>query len=133
MMKNLLIILFTGLFSSVVVAQSNPIQDPVTTIVFESTTVNYGKIEKGSDGIRTFTFKNTGKNPLKIYKIYSSYTCEILSKPQDPIAPGQTGEIKVKYETKKVGPIVKTITVYANIDKSPIPLRLKGEVIPKNN
>jgi hypothetical protein len=133
MMKKLLIILFTVLFSTGAVAQSNPVQDPITTIEFESTTVDYGKIEKGSDGIRTFTFRNTGKNPLKIYKIYSSCSCDILSKPEKPIAPGATGEIKVKYETKKVGPIVKTITVYANIDQNPIPLRLKGEVIPKNN
>jgi len=132
-MKKLLIILFTVLFSTGAVAQSNPVQDPITTIEFESTTVDYGKIEKGSDGIRTFTFRNTGKNPLKIYKIYSSCSCDILSKPEKPIAPGATGEIKVKYETKKVGPIVKTITVYANIDQNPIPLRLKGEVIPKNN
>ena len=133
MMKKLLIILFTVLFSTGAVAQNNPVQDPITTIEFESTTVDYGKIEKGSDGIRTFTFRNTGKNPLKIYKIYSSCSCDILSKPEKPIAPGATGEIKVKYETKKVGPIVKTITVYANIDQNPIPLRLKGEVIPKNN
>jgi hypothetical protein len=133
MMKNLLIILFTGLFSTAAVAQSKPVQYPLTTIEFESTTVDYGKIEKGSDGIRTFTFRNTGNNPLKIYKIYSSCSCDILSKPEKPIAPGGTGEIKVKYETNKVGPIVKTITVYANIDQNPIPLRLKGEVITKIN
>lgn len=132
-MKKLLIILFTGLFYTSAVAQSNTIQDPLTTINFESTILDYGKIEKGSDGIRTFIFTNTGNNPLKIYKIYSSHTCQVLSKPEEPVSPGQTGEIKVKYETKKLGPIVKTITVYANIDKNPIPLRLKGEVIPKYN
>jgi hypothetical protein len=48
MMKNLLIILFTGLFSTAAVAQSKPVQYPLTTIEFESTTVDYGKIEKGS-------------------------------------------------------------------------------------
>jgi len=133
MMKNLLIILFTGLLATGAVGQSNPAQDPLTTIEFESTTLDYGKIEKGSDGIRSFTFKNTGNHPLIIYKIYSSCNCDILSKPEKPVAPGEIAEIKIKYATHKIGPIVKTITVYANIDKNPIPLRLKGEVIPKNN
>jgi hypothetical protein len=133
MMKNLLlIILFAGLFLTSAQAQESTVIDPTTTVEFESTTMDYGKIEKGSNGIRTFTFKNTGDYPLKIYKIYSSCNCNIHSKPEVPIDPGAIGEIKVTYDTKKVGPIVKTITVYANIAKKMIPLRLKGEVLPNN-
>jgi hypothetical protein len=133
MMKNLLlIILFTGLFFTGAQAQEAIGNDPTTTVEFESTTMDYGKIEKGSNGIRTFTFKNTGNYPLKIYKIYSSCNCNIHSKPEAPLAPGAIGEIKVTYDTKKVGPIVKTITVYANIAKKMIPLRLKGEILPNN-
>nr|WP_104515693.1 DUF1573 domain-containing protein [Nonlabens xylanidelens] len=131
MMKNLLLIfLFTGLVSTSMQAQDSTTLDPMTTVEFETSTIDYGKVEKGSDGVRTFTFKNTGENPLKIYKIYSSCSCDILSKPEEPIAQGMTGEIVVKYDTKKVGPIVKTITAYANIEKKLIPLRLKGEVLP---
>ena len=131
MMKNLLLIfLFTGLVSTSMQAQDSTTLDPMTTVEFESSTIDYGKVEKGSDGVRTFTFKNTGENPLKIYKIYSSCSCDILSKPEEPIAKGMIGEIVVKYDTKKVGPIVKTITAYANIEKKLIPLRLKGEVLP---
>ncbi|PPK94369.1 MULTISPECIES: DUF1573 domain-containing protein [Nonlabens] len=130
-MKNLLLIfLFTGLVSTSMQAQDSTTLDPMTTVEFETSTIDYGKVEKGSDGVRTFTFKNTGENPLKIYKIYSSCSCDILSKPEEPIAQGMTGEIVVKYDTKKVGPIVKTITAYANIEKKLIPLRLKGEVLP---
>jgi hypothetical protein len=130
MMKNiLLIILFTGLYFKSAQAQENTVIDSITTVTFVSTTMDYGKIKKGSDGIRTFSFKNTGNYPLKIYKIYSSCTCDIHSKPEAPISPGSLGEIKVLYDTKKVGPIVKTITVYANIDEKMIPLRLKGEVL----
>ena len=62
--------------------------------------------------MRVFTFTNTGEELLKIYKIYSSCSCDILSKPENPIKPGDKGEIKVKYDTNKVGPIVKTLTVY---------------------
>jgi hypothetical protein len=133
MMKNLLlIILFAGLFFTSAQAQESTVNDPTTTVEFEFTTMDYGKIKKGSNGIRTFTFKNTGDYPLKIYKTYSSCNCNIHSKPEAPIAPGAIGEIKVTYDTKKVGPIVKTITVYANIAEEMIPLRLKGEVLPNN-
>lgn len=130
MMKNLLLpFLLTAFLFSGLNAQNNSSLDPLTTIEFESTTIDYGEIAKGSDGIRTFTFKNTGNNPLKIYKVYSSCSCDILSKPENPINPGENGEIKVKYDTDKVGPIVKTITVYVNIEKKLVPLRLKGIVL----
>lgn len=132
MMKNLLLLfLFTGIFSNSIQAQNSSSLDPITTIEFESTTIDYGKIEKGSDGIRSFTFKNTGDHPLKIYQIYSSCSCDIVSKPEEPIAPGETGIIKVKYDTKKVGPIVKTLTGNSNIKDKLFTLRLKGEVLPK--
>lgn len=131
-MKNLLlIILFTAIFSSSIQAQNNSSLDPLTTIEFESTTIDYGKIEKGSDGIRSFKFKNTGEHPLKIYQIYSSCSCDIVSKPEEPVRPGETGIIKIKYDTKKIGPIVKTITGNSNIKDKLFTLRLKGEVLPK--
>ncbi len=130
MMKNLLLtFLLTGLSLAGLNAQNNSSLDPLTSIEFKTTTIDYGDIEKGSDGVRTFSFKNTGDEPLKIYKIYSSCSCDILSKPENAIEPGNSGEIKVKYDTNKVGPIVKTITVYANIEKKLVPLRLKGLVL----
>lgn len=129
-MKNLLFIFLTvGLFQWSI-AQNESTLDKVTTVEFETTTIDYGKIAKGSDGVRTFKFKNTGDHPLKIYAIYSSCNCDIVSKPEEPIAPGETGEIKVKYDTSKVGPIVKTITANTNTKDKLIPLNLVGEVLP---
>lgn len=131
-MKNLLILFFFALvLSNSLQAQNSSSLDPLTTIEFESTTIDYGKIEKGSDGIKSFIFKNTGDHPFKIYQIYSSCSCDIVSKPEEPVAPGETGIIKVKYDTKKVGPIVKTITGNSNIKGKLFTLRLKGEVLAK--
>ena len=112
-------------------AQVKENSDILTSISFDSRTIDYGTITKGSDGVRSFVFQNTGLHPLKIYRIYSSCSCDILSQPQQAIAPGDSGEIKVTYDTKKLGPIVKTITVYANIEDKMIPLRLKGKVVEK--
>lgn len=110
-------------------AQNESTLDKTTTVKFIETTIDYGKVLKDSDGVRTFTFTNTGDNPLKIYNIYSACNCDIVAKPEKGIAPGEKGEIKVKYDTSKVGPIVKTITANTNTKEKLIPLNLIGEVL----
>ncbi len=102
-------------------------------IEFDSSTIDYGVIEQGSDGIRVFTFINSGDTPLEISKVYSSCGCTIPKKPEDPIAPGEKGEIQVKYDTNRVGPIRKTITVNSNAKDMPtVSLKIKGTVEPSS-
>ena len=101
-------------------------------IEFKSETIDYGEIKKGSDGVRVFEFTNTGNVPLVIANVTSSCGCTIPKKPEDPIQPGETGEIQVKYNTKLVGPIRKTITVYSNADESTKSLKIKGRVIEED-
>ncbi|MDA9361518.1 DUF1573 domain-containing protein [Flavobacteriaceae bacterium] len=102
-------------------------------IEFQSIVVDYGEIVKGSDGIRIFTFVNSGDMPLEITKVYSSCGCTIPKKPEAPIAPGESGEIQVKYDTNQVGPIRKTITVNSNASETPIvSLKIKGTVQPSS-
>ncbi len=98
-------------------------------IEFKSETIDYGEIKKGSDGLRVFEFTNTGNAPLVIANVTSSCGCTIPKKPEEPIQPGETGEIEVKYDTKIVGPIRKTITVYSNADEPTKSLKIKGRVI----
>jgi len=98
-------------------------------IEFVSQVIDYGQIEKGSDGVRTFEFTNTGNQPLIISKVYSSCGCTIPKKPEAPIPPGEKGEIQVRYNTNLVGPIRKTITVNSNAESTPIvSLKIKGSV-----
>ena len=98
-------------------------------IEFKSEVIDYGEIEKGSDGVRVFEFTNTGNVPLVITDVTSSCGCTIPEKPKDPIAPGKTGEIKVKYDTQRVGPIRKTITVYSNAEVPAKSIKIKGKVL----
>ena len=97
-------------------------------IEFQSSVVDYGEIVKGSDGIRIFTFVNSGDMPLEITKVYSSCGCTIPKKPEAPIAPGESGEIQVKYDTNRVAPIRKAITVISNADTPTKVLKITGEV-----
>ncbi len=122
-MKKLVLFLFVGMLGFGLTAQ-----DAAAKIEFKTETVDYGQISKGADGIRVFEFTNTGKAPLIISDVRSSCGCTIPKKPDAPIMPGKTGEIQVKYDTNRVGPIRKAITVISNADTPTKVLKIKGEV-----
>jgi hypothetical protein len=99
-------------------------------IQFKEETIDYGKISRGSDGVRVFEFTNTGDAPLVITNVRSSCGCTIPKKPEDPILPGQTGQIEVKYDTNRAaGPFRKAITVSSNANSPTKILKIKGELI----
>ncbi len=98
-------------------------------ISFKTDTVDYGNIAKGSDGVRVFEFTNTGDKPLVITDVKSSCGCTVPKKPTGPIAPGASSSIEVKYDTNRVGPIRKTVTVTSNATEPTVALKIKGEVM----
>jgi len=97
-------------------------------------TIDYGTVNKEDDnGLRIFEFTNTGDAPLIISDVKSSCGCTVPSKPTEPILPGKTGKIEVKYNMNP-GPIRKTITVESNAvnyDEGRVALKIKGEVVVK--
>ena len=95
---------------------------------FESETIDYGKIDKGSDGERIFTFTNVGDQPIIIKNIQSSCGCTVPKKPEKPVVPGEKGEIKVSYDTKRVGGFSKSITIFSNATEAAKVIRIKGIV-----
>lgn len=107
-MKKLLTLLCLTLMSMNLLAQEG------AKIEFKDTTIDYGKIENGSDGVRKFKFTNIGDAPLVITKVKSTCGCTVPTKPEGAIAPGESGVIEVKYDTKRTGFIRKTITVNSN-------------------
>lgn len=127
-MKKIITFLCIGLISLFINAQ-----DKVAKIEFKSDTIDYGTIEKGSNGVRVFEFTNTGDAPLIISNVTSTCGCTIPKKPDGPILPGKTGQIEVKYDTNRVNPIRKTITVISNADTPTVALKIKGEVIDSSN
>ncbi len=125
MMKKIVLVLFVSLMGMTMTAQ-----DAAAKIKFKTKTVDYGEIDKGSDGVRVFEFTNTGDAPLIISKVSSSCGCTIPKKPEAPIMPGKTGEIQVKYDTNRVGPIRKAITVISNADTPTTVLKITGQIKP---
>jgi hypothetical protein len=99
-------------------------------IEFASLTFDFGKIAFGSDGTCVFKFTNTSNEDLIINTVKTSCGCTNPQWPKDPIASGQSGEIKVKYNTEIPGSFHKSITVFSNAANSPVKLMIKGEVQP---
>lgn len=105
---------------------------PVMT--FESEEVDYGTIEQNADGVRYFTFTNTGKEPLIISNAKGSCGCTVPTWPKEPIKPGEKSKIQVKYSTDRIGVINKTITISSNASEPSKVLKIKGTVLaPKTS
>lgn len=118
-----------------VISKNNATQkvDPNAPVIkFESQTVNYGRIDKGSDGTREFKFTNVGKSPLKITRVKSSCGCTIPTYPKTEIMPGESNIIKVKYNTKKIGKFSKSVSIFTNTVPERNVLRIKGTVVDPN-
>jgi len=126
MKKLSLILLFFGLVGW---SQTETKNSP--EFKFDQTTIDYGNIEKGSDGYRTFVFTNIGNAPLIVSDIRSSCGCTIPEKPLEPIMPGKKGEIKVHYDTNRVGAFQKNITIYSNAKTVEFTIFIKGVVVTK--
>ena len=90
---------------------------------------NYGTIQKGGNGDCEFTFKNEGNEPLILSNVKASCGCTTPSYTQKPVMPGESGTIKVHYNTNNVGGFSKTVTVTSNaVDNPRVVLRIKGNV-----
>ena len=105
------------------------IQNPnAATMIFESDVVDYGTIEQGADGVREFKFTNTGKEPLIISNARGSCGCTVPTWPKEPIKPGESSVIKVKYDTKRLGAINKSVTITSNAATPTKVVRIKGTI-----
>jgi len=103
-----------------------PTKGPVAN--FEKIEIDYGKIKKGSEPLRVFTFKNTGNEPLIISNAQGSCGCTVPTYPKEPIMPGQSSKIEVRYDTQRVGGFTKTVTLTTNEASPTRVLTIKGEV-----
>ena len=126
-MKKIIIIILAFSISAYSFGQQNK-----SEITFEKTVIDYGTVEKGANGIRDFVFTNTGDAPLIISNVKSTCGCTIPKKPEKPIMPGERDKIQVKYDTKRVGFIRKSITVTSNASNPNVILKIIGQVISDN-
>ncbi len=130
MMKkfNIMLALFFSVgFLTLGQAQTDDVMDgPVMT--FESLIVDYGEIEQHSDPLRKAKFTNTGTAPLVIKNARGSCGCTVPTYPKEPIMPGESAEIEIRYDTKRVGTINKTVTITTNQEGEAVVLKVTGKI-----
>lgn len=122
-----------GIAQDAKTANPTAVEQPVSLadIKFEKTVHDFGTIPQGGNGECEFKFTNTGKEPLVITNCMGSCGCTVPQCPKEPILPGKTGVIKVKYDTNRVGPFVKSVTVNSNAKSGVVTLQIKGTVEAK--
>lgn len=132
-MKQILGILAIVLMASFqMAAQTTPETLPNPTskaiLTLESDLVDYGTIDQGSEPLRLAKFKNTGTEPLIISGAKGSCGCTVPNWPKEPIMPGESSQIEIRYDTKRVGAINKTVTVESNDPAGKHVIRVMGTI-----
>jgi hypothetical protein len=124
-MKKFIVLVVIALFGF---TKSNA-QEPSPVIEFSTKEVNFGVIAKNSDPIRKFTILNAGKVPLVVKSCSGSCGCTVPTCPQEPIMPGKSAIVNVRYDTSRPGPFSKLVTVYSNdVNNAVATIVIKGEV-----
>ena len=105
----------------------------VTSMSFDKTVHDYGKIIVDTDNKAFFTVTNTGKKPLIIENVSASCGCTTPKKPEKPIPPGKSDRIEVGFHPRdgQLDAQEKSITVSANTDSKMEVLKIKAFVLPK--
>lgn len=95
-----------------------------------SDSYDFGTIKEGDNIEHEFTFTNTGGSPLIISNVQASCGCTTPEYSKTPIAPGETGLVKVVFNSAgQVGKQHKIVTVTSNALSTNTLLHLRGEVI----
>lgn len=96
---------------------------------WEKTMHNFGTINQGEVVNFTYKFTNNGTEDLLVQSASASCGCTVPKKPTGPIAPGEQGEIVVRYDSKgKSGQVSPVITIVANTNPRQTRLNLRGFV-----
>lgn len=115
-----------------VAAKRDAAAKSVPVMEFDKIEHDFGTIEQNAPQETVFTFTNTGDAPLIITDATSSCGCTIPEYPKNtPIAPGETGEMLVKFNGAGQNQITKTISVTTNTGKGTETLRIKAFITPK--
>ena len=95
---------------------------------------DYGTIKQGANGTSEFTIKNTGNAPLIVSRAKGSCGCTVPEWPKEPIMPGESAVMTVKYDTKRIGAINKSVTISSHATNAETKVvRIKGTVIDSQN
>ncbi len=95
---------------------------------WDKTTNDYGTLKKGGEPNCEFRLTNTSKEMLVISEAHGSCGCTVPTYTKEPIKPGETVVITVHYDTNRIGPFEKQVTMTFQGKDTPAILHIKGTV-----
>lgn len=99
---------------------------------FDKVEHDFGTINEGDVVEESFTFTNTGTEPLVIVDAKGSCGCTVPQWPREAIAPGATGEMVVKFNSNgKPNQQLKTVNIKANTEAGNEVIKIRAFVTPK--
>ncbi len=91
--------------------------------------MNLGELKQGDPAMYDLVVRNTGDGPLIIANVKTSCGCDVASYPKEPIMAGDSIIIRYKYDSKRLGPINKSMTIQSNDpEQTYVVVRSKGNV-----
>lgn len=104
----------------------------ITVMTFDKTEHDFGVIKQNDIVTYSFKFTNTGNNDLIITDAKGSCGCTVPEYPKEAIKPGESGKIKVSFDSKrKSGQQLKSVMLTANTAKGKEILNIKSTIIIK--
>ena len=103
---------------------TTPSRNTITEI--DQTEFNLGTLKGGSPTTVTALIRNIGEVPLVVYDTKASCGCTSISYNKEPTLPGSSLEIEITYNAEDPGYFNRTVSIYGNMDNSPLIIRLKG-------
>lgn len=102
-------------------------------LAIDRTVHDYGTLTQGANTQISFTLTNTGTEAIVLQDVHPSCGCTIPEWSKEPIQPGDSLEVPVTYDSKRLGVINKTITITSNASNGTLVFRIKGEVVPETS
>lgn len=99
-----------------------------TTIEVDKRMHDFGLIPRSQSSEAVFEIKNTGDHAFIIHRVHASCGCTRVDWDKRPIRVGGTTKIKVQYTPGQETSFLKSISVYGNMEKSPVLLNIKGNI-----
>ncbi len=99
-----------------------------TEVSFDKVEIDFGSFPMNEVKEGKFVLTNMGKNLLVVFDVVTSCGCTKAEYSKNPVRPGETLELTVRYEAYESGRFSKVLTIYSNAAGSPHKVRVKGVV-----